>query len=191
MHMVGHWPPLGKEDRMLRRLPILLPTLVSFLVALSACLPWGAPMPVQFALPLITMAVIFYWAINQPRQLPSPVVFLIGLFTDLATAGPLGFWALNYLIGYAIGSYAPNWNHDRRDGPAAMLFFTIAVILVSLLGWLLTSLFNLQLTAVRPMLLGGLIAVAAYPVVTYVLKPIERAVAMAVEAGLFRQDDVA
>lgn len=175
---------------MLRLAPLILPSLVSLLVALSACLPWGAPMPVQFGLPLVALAVIFFWAVHRSPQLPSPVVFLIGLFTDLATAGPLGFWAFNYLAGYAIASYAPEWYRDRLNGTATWIFFSLAVALSSLLGWLLTSLFALQTTPVRPMLLGGVIAVAAYPVISLLLGPLERLVGRAAQAARFRQADL-
>jgi rod shape-determining protein MreD len=166
-----------------------LPALLSFVVALAACLPWGAPVPLQFALPLLTLAVIFYWTIEQPGLLPSPLVFLIGLFTDLATAGPLGYWALNYLIGVTIASYGLDRFAEGRGRIVTTAFFAVAVAVVSCVGWLLSSLFFLRPMPVEPLLEGGAIAIAAYQPITLLLLPIDRLVDPAVRALQLRGAD--
>lgn len=171
---------------MLQIIVFLLPVLISFVVALAACLPWGAPVPVQIALPLLTMAVIFYWTVKRPGQLPAPLVFLIGLFTDLATAGPLGYWALNFLIAVAIASYGLDTYGDRRSWVVTTFFFAVAVLAVSTIGWLLSSLFFFRVMPVVPLVQGGLIAVAAYPVIAYLLMPFDRVVGYAALAARAR-----
>jgi rod shape-determining protein MreD len=166
-----------------------LPALVSAVVALAACLPWGATEPVQFALPLLTMAVIFYWTINRRDQMPTPLVFLFGLFTDLATAGPLGYWALNFLIAVTIAHYGIDRYADGRGWLTTLSFFAIAVSAVSAAGWLLSSLFFLRTMPARPLLQGGLIAIAAYPVISYLLTPINHLVGFAAHAYGLEKDD--
>lgn len=155
---------------------LLIPGLTSFLVALAACSPWGAPVPVQFALPLLTMAVIFYWTVRQPDLLPSPVVFILGLFTDIATAGPLGYWSLNYLIGLAIAAYGLGRFTEARGWIVATAFFAAAVFVVSAVGWLLSSLFLLRPMPVGPLLEGGGLAIAGYPFAILLLWPFDRLV---------------
>ena len=176
---------------MFRKTILLVPALVSLMVALAACLPWGAPVPVEFALPLLTMAVIFFWTVRRSDQLPSPLVFAIGLFTDLASAGPLGYWALNFLIAVAIASHGIDKIADRRDPFAVVFGFAAAVTVVSLIGWLLSSLFFLRPMPVRPLLLGGVIAITAYPLITYLLAPLDRAVGHALHARGLAEDDYA
>jgi len=168
---------------------VLLPALVSVLVALASCLPWGAPIPVEYALPMVSMAVIFYWTVKRPDQIPSPLVFLIGLFTDLATAGPLGFWALNFLIAVAIASHGLDHFADRREPIAVVIAFACAVIAVSIGGWLLSSLFFLRAMPFGPISIGALIAVVAYPAISYLFAPIDRAVGHALHADGLRKDD--
>ena len=176
---------------MYRRAYVVLPALISFIVALAACLPWGAPVPVEFALPLLTMAVIFFWTVKRREQLPSPLVFCIGLFTDLATAGPLGYWAFNFLVAVVIASYGLDYFANRRAPIAAFMFFAVTVVIVSMTGWSLSSLFFLRSVPVRPLLMGALIAVAAYPLITYLLAPVDRMVGHALQAAGLRQDDYA
>jgi len=165
---------------MLQHVCLLLPVLVSFGVALASCLPWGAPLVVQYAMPLLTMAVIFNWTMKRRELLPSPAIFLIGLFMDLATAGPLGYWALNFLIAMAVASYSPGRFAGQQ--PAAMVMFAAAVATVTVFGWLLASLLAMRASPVGSFLLGGLLAVAAYPAVGYLLAPFDRAVGVALDA---------
>jgi rod shape-determining protein MreD len=159
---------------MWRLLAAILPAMVCTLAALAACLPWGAPMVAQQALPLVAMGVVFFWAGNQPTLLPSPVVFLLGLLIDLGTAGPLGFWALHLLLAYAIAAYAPVWYAGRRDGPMAMALFCASVVLACLDGWVLSSLFALQSMPIRAFLISALLAMAAYPVLSTLMSPLDR-----------------
>jgi len=168
---------------------LFLPSLICFVVALAACLPWGAPLPVQFALPLLTMAVIFFWSVKRPDQLPSLIVFLIGLFTDLATAGPMGYWPLIFLLAAVIAGYGRERLALGGDLIATTILYSVAVCAVSFVGWSLSSLFFLRAMPVRPLIEGGAIAIVAYPVIAYLLLPVNRVVGQAVQAGGFRGSD--
>lgn len=173
--------------QIVQKAPLLLPALISFLAAVPGSLRWGASPQVSMVLPLLALAVIFFWALRRGSQLPSPLVFLIGLFTDLATDGPLGFWALNFLICYAVGAYGPGWIGQSRDGLGAIGLFACAMAIVTAIGWLLTSLFILQPTPILPALVGGGVAVAAFPVVSLLLGPADRLVGLAVRRAGQRQ----
>jgi rod shape-determining protein MreD len=174
---------------MLRNAYLLFPVLASLVAVISAALPWGAPMSVALALPLVAMGVIFYWGIHRPAQLPSPVVFVFGLLTDLATDGPLGFWALSFLVGYAIAVYGPAVNGGRREGPAALMLYAAAILAITGLNWSLTSLFFLKPMPLQPLLIGGAVALAVYPAIGFVLSPLERAVGLALQRLSTPQDD--
>jgi len=174
---------------MLHKAYLLTPVAVSLIAVICASLPWGAPASIALALPLIALGVIFFWGLRRPGQLPSPLVFLFGLLTDLASDGPLGFWALNFLIGYAVAVYGPVWNGGRRDGVAALLLFAATLLLVSVLSWVLSSLFFLKAMPLRPLMIGGVVAFGAYPVISYVLAPLERAVGYTLERTSNAQDD--
>ena len=174
-----------------RKAYVLLPGLITMLVALAACLPWGAPAPVAYALPLFTMAVIFYWTLNRRDLLPSPLVFALGVFTDLATAGPLGYWALNFLITLAIASYGPDRFGDRRDNVTAISLFAAAVVMVSVIGWALSSLFFLRPMPVRSLIMSSALAMLAYPLIAYLLSPLDRLTGYGLHGLRLRKDDYA
>ncbi len=174
---------------MLRKAYLIFPVLISLIAVISASLPWGAPVSPSLALPLLALGVVFFWGLHRPGQLPSPLVFLFGLLTDLATDGPLGFWSLNFLLGYAVSVYGPLVNGGRRDGFAGVLLFTVAVAAVSALGWALTSLFFLRNMPLQPLVTGGGVALLCYPVIAFVLAPLDRAVGLALERMSSPQDD--
>ncbi|MFC3532669.1 rod shape-determining protein MreD [Vogesella facilis] len=58
------------------------------------------PLPVGSTrwLPDVVAILILHWAINQPRRIGVGMAFLIGLITDVATAGLFGQHALAYSI---------------------------------------------------------------------------------------------
>jgi rod shape-determining protein MreD len=174
---------------MLRNAYLLYPSLLSLIAVVSASLPWGAPAMLSLALPLIALAVIFYWGIHRPGQLPSPLVFLFGVLTDLATDGPLGYWAMNFLVGYAIAVYGPLLNGGRRDGVAGVLLFAGVILVVTVLGWGITSLFFLRTMPMQPQLLAGGIALLSYPILAVLLAPLDRAVGLALQRISNPQDD--
>ena len=174
---------------MVRQLSLLFPAVVSLIAVICASLPWGAPVSIALALPLIALGVIFFWSLHRPGQLPSPIVFLFGVLADLATDGPLGFWALNFLVGYAIAVYGPLGNGGRREGVAALLLFAATVFVVSGLSWVLTSLFFLKTMPIRPLMTGAVVAFFAYPAITFVLTPLDRAVGLALQRTSDPQDD--
>lgn len=165
---------------MLYRAYYVIPSLVCLIAAIAAALPWGVPTSFALALPLVAFAVVVFWAIRHARQLPSPIVFALGLLMDMATGGPMGFWALNFLIGYAVGHYGPRWNAERRDGAGAFVTFATALAVVTIVGWLISSLYYLQLMPLRAPLIGALVSLAAFPVIAFLMGPLDRLLAHAV-----------
>jgi len=53
----------------------------------------------RHAVPLLPYVVIHLASVRQPSAMPSWLAFLSGLSLDVATHGPLGYWALLFLVG--------------------------------------------------------------------------------------------
>lgn len=90
-------------------------------------------------MPIIPMAVVFFWTIYDPQRLPSSSVFLIGLLQDALTGSPLGLWSTIYLLlqfvvlsqrSYFLG----------REPQVVWLGFVFAAVGVASLCWLIMSL---------------------------------------------------
>ncbi|XBQ15370.1 MAG: rod shape-determining protein MreD [Oceanicaulis sp.] len=74
-------------------------------------------------LPLI---VLFLWSFKRPG-LVSPIALLIaGLLQDLVTGGPLGVWALAYLVAFAAARDREADGAGVEVGPAALRFAALS-----------------------------------------------------------------
>src|SRR3546814_21027658 len=74
-------------------------------------------------MPAFALMAVYYWAVVRPNMFPVYAVFLIGLFTDLLSAGPIGLWCFVYVVTYAIvltqrflANNAPFRSEERRVG---------------------------------------------------------------------------
>jgi rod shape-determining protein MreD len=105
--------------------------------------------PVSFAgldipMPWLPLLPVFFWGLLRPG-LPSAVTaFAVGLFQDLVSGGPLGLWALAYLVAFAL--VAPQRDALAGQSPGAVwIGFALFVLLTGVVAYaagLLASRFN-------------------------------------------------
>lgn len=113
--------------------------------------------------PIIPLVVVFFWSIYAPAYMPSASVFFIGLLQDLLTGGPLGLWAVVYLVTqYIVLSQRPYFL--GREQKVVWLGFTLAAAGASLILWLVMSLMSGVLLPIR-----GIVAQMAATVLIYPL----------------------
>ena len=58
--------------------------------------------------PALALVAVYYWAVHRPSLMPAWVVFLIGLFQDLLSGGPVGVGILSLLLVFALVE-SPAW----------------------------------------------------------------------------------
>src|SRR3546814_9858067 len=80
-----------------RRLRALLPILSSVALVLVGILPLGLP-HLNSVAPLLALMAVFYWSIFRADLMTMLGAFLIGLFLDLLSGGPLGLNAATLLL---------------------------------------------------------------------------------------------
>ena len=97
----------------------ILPSVVITMVLALACAPWGALDEARFVMPLLPYMAAHVFLARGVGVVPSPVLFVAGLVMDLATHGPLGFWAIIYLSGAIAGAafLLVLWRFIRGPGP--------------------------------------------------------------------------
>jgi rod shape-determining protein MreD len=129
-----------------------LPGLAVLLMTLLCALPWGMPEttgPSTSFSVAIPIAVVFAFGFWWPDRLPTWIGFLAGLLSDAVTGGPLGYWALLYLLALTVARAC----HAaiRVPGlPAAWGGFAVTAALLSVVAWTVTSLYRLELVAWWP-----------------------------------------
>ncbi len=109
--------------------------------ALGALL-YSAPVGIggiDVPMPWLPLLPVFFWGLLRPDLARAIAAFCVGLFQDLVSGGPLGVWALAYLVAFAV--VAPQ--RDALAGQsrsAVWIGFAIFVVLAGVVayaaGWL-------------------------------------------------------
>ncbi len=147
----------------------VVPSLVLFLAVVIAAVPWVLPAEASFILPLLLIIVVFALTLQRKRQLPGVSVFAAGVLMDILTAGPLGYWAALFLLTYTIAVQyrlrAARWNFSTL-----WLVFSVTAIVAAAAGWVLASVYFVQIIDWRPMMIGALVTIAIFPLVTWPMR---------------------
>ena len=144
-------------------LTFLLPGAWLALATLTAALPWGWPDPWQGAMPMLPYVVLHFWAERRPRAMPDWLVFMAGLATDILGQGPLGYFALVYLVGYALVQ-AFSLRDERPGRLVSIVRFLVTAGALVLLQWAVASLYHLRLADVLQLMTSAGLAAIAYAV---------------------------
>lgn len=78
-----------------------VPMLQVIVASLIFALPirfWGHGLPE----PVFAMPAVFAWAVIRPSMLAPLAVMTVGVFQDLLTNTPMGFWAVCLLLPYGV-----------------------------------------------------------------------------------------
>ncbi len=158
----------------------IVPSLVLFLAVVVAAVPWALPSKASFILPLLLIIIVYVLTLQRRTVLPSLSVFAAGLLMDILTAGPLGYWAIIFLLTHTLAAL-----YGRRDATPGFgmlwLVFAATAVVTSISGWVLASLYFVRVIDWQPMLIGGAVAVALFPLVAW---PMRRSLGL-VPAGAF------
>ncbi len=158
----------------------IIPSLFLFLAVVVAAVPWALPSRASFILPLLLIIIVYVLTLQRRMVLPSLSVFAGGLLMDILTAGPLGYWAIIFLLTHTLAAL-----YGRRDATPGFgmlwLVFAATAVVTSISGWVLASLYFVRVIDWQPMLIGGAVAVALFPLVAW---PMRRSLGL-VPAGAF------
>ena len=158
----------------------IVPSLVLFLAVLIAAVPWALPAAAAFILPLLQIIFIFALTMRQDRELPAVSVFAAGLLMDVLTAGPLGYWAIIFLLTHTLaGMYSRRAKHKRFAN--MWLAFAATAAVAALFGWALASIYFVRIIDWQPMIIGGAASIVLFPLVAW---PLRRSLGL-VPAGRF------
>ncbi|MEL6374133.1 MAG: hypothetical protein AAFR04_09210 [Pseudomonadota bacterium] len=137
-------------------------------LVLIAVLPWGVSAGTQFFLPLLPIIAIHYWSVRATRWMPFWFVFLAGLTIDVLTHGPLGLWALIYLIAAGL---AVRFNGAllNRTAVGGWIVFALTMLATAVAQWGVISVYFLRPFEAGPLLIATLGAIIAYPLIAGVL----------------------
>lgn len=127
-----------------------LPPALVLLLALVAALPFGMRSELRFVLPMLPAFVVLAWNTRRRNAVPEWGAFLAGLLLDAVSQGPLGYWALLYLVAYVLAALL----RGPADEGAVLRWarFVLATVLLGIATWSLLSVYSMQPADVRPLL---------------------------------------
>ena len=154
----------GRPEEVLRG---ALPFCSVFLLVCIDLAPLPSAAPTALA-PLLCLCGIFYWTIHRPDLFGNTLVLLSTVILD-ATAGlPLGLTAAALFLTRLLLMAPPRF-FAGRSFLVTWACFSLALIVLMTLRWLLASLYFHHVFAFRPVAFELLLTVAAYPLVSLVL----------------------
>ena len=150
----------------------LAPALTAALCVIASMVPAHLP---GFAAttPLFTLMAVYFWTLHRPELLPFAAVFAAGLLLDLLGGAPLGISSLILLLAHALVLSQREHLLMRRFTVVWGGFLVVAAAAVAL-QWGVVGLFYGMVLDVRAFLFQGVVTVAMYPVVSYLLARVER-----------------
>ncbi|MBC7801141.1 MAG: rod shape-determining protein MreD, partial [Gemmatimonadaceae bacterium] len=129
------------------------------LVLLAA--PLGLPGQAQL-LPATGLACVFFWSVFRPASMPPPIVFLIGLLSDLLGLTPPGTSVLVLLIAHGLAVRARRVLAERGFLQVWLVFIVVAAGAAAL-GWAATCLLTMRVLPANAALFQFGVTAGLYP----------------------------
>jgi rod shape-determining protein MreD len=152
------------------------PVLTAVVCVMASVVPAHLP-AFTAATPFFALMAIYYWTLYRPDLLPFAVVFAAGLLADLLEGAPLGMSSLVLLLAYGLVLSQREHLVMRRFTVIWLGFLAVAAA-AAVVQWGVVSLFYGMVLDGRAFLFQGVLTVAVYPVVSYLLTRVQRTLLM-------------
>jgi len=149
-----------------------LPFMVAIFCVLLTMLPLGLSSGIIVS-PAFALMAIFYWALYRPELMPPYAVFLVGLYYDLASAGPLGLWAFIYLVVYGI-VLSQRLFFIGRAFFAIWVAFGMVALIAGLMAWGVSGLYYGSVVSPLAAFGQALVSFVLYPLFGRMFGSIQR-----------------
>lgn len=111
--------------------------------------------------PLLALMPIYFWSLVRPDLMPAPAALALGAMEDLLSGGPMGIWALSFVVTFAVV--------DReRDalaglsGLAAILGFAAAILLAETTAFLVVAATHERFPSLAPFVTQAAATIVLY-----------------------------
>ena len=150
--------------------PAACTALLLLLLAAPLHLPGQAQLQLAAAL-----ACVFFWSLFRPASMTPPIVFALGLLSDLLGLAPPGISVFVLLIVHGL---AVRWRIIAGQGFLLVWLAFVAVAAgAATMGWALTSLLTFRLLPVPPALFQFGLTAGLYPVLAALFTTAHRGLA--------------
>jgi rod shape-determining protein MreD len=146
---------------------------ILLLVVLAA--PLGLPGQAELQ-PVTVLACVFFWSLFRPTAMSPPVVFLLGVLSDLLNFQPLG---IDVLILLVVHGLAVRWRRVlvRQGFLLVWLVYVGVAAGAAALGWVLASSLTLQVLPPGRAIFQAALNAGLYPALATLLARAHRSLA--------------
>ncbi len=139
-----------------------IPFVVALLCVMFSMLPLGLSSGVVIA-PSFALMAVYYWGLYRPDLMPPFTVFLVGLFQDLMSGGPLGLWSLVYLAVYGV-VVSQRLFFIGKAFLAIWFGFGVMALVAGTISWVVSCLYFGMVLSPLSVLVLALLSFVLYPV---------------------------
>lgn len=119
------------------------PAAITALLLLVLAAPLGLPGQAQL-LPAAALACVFFWSVFRPGSMSPPIVFLLGVLSDLLGLSPPGISVLILLVTHGL-AVRMRRVLAQQGFLVVWLVFVVVAGGAAALGWAMTSLLMVRL----------------------------------------------
>jgi rod shape-determining protein MreD len=123
--------------------------------------------------PWLPLIAVYFWSAHRPDLLPVWAVFLLGLFCDLATGGPLGVSSIALMLAQ-LAVKSQRRHIVPQPFVVQWFFFAVFAILAEVVQLALNAIAASELIDARPALFQALSTIAAYPLFAWLFSQAQR-----------------
>lgn len=151
-----------------------VPAMITLFLVFFSLMPVNLPGSGIIMPPLALMAV-FYWSIYRPDLMPAAAAFVAGLLFDMLSGGPPGLHALVFVIVQSVAASQRRFFLGKVF-PVEWLGFCLVATGTFLVLWVLGSLYVGAIVTGSGMAIQALLTITLYPVMTWMMIRVRRAV---------------
>lgn len=146
----------------LRRLAVLA---VSVVLALISQLPVEKSGLVVASAPMVALSVLVFWMLARPEDVPAGSMFLSGLIFDALGGGPLGLWALSFVVA-CVATRLQRDDILLMPRLVLLLMYGIIAGLAAAIAWGTAIVYVQGLVDPTPLIAGSIISACVFLVVS-------------------------
>lgn len=144
-----------------------IPVLATILMILVAVLPTDFLRSGMMSF-LVALTCVFYWSIYRPDLMPAWAAFLLGIFTDLVSGGPIGLGAIVLLTTHWI-ALGQRRALIGKAFPIAWLGYLLISAAACAVYWLIASIYFTSLLSLHPIVATYIVGIFVYPLAAFLL----------------------
>lgn len=155
-----------------RTITAVMPAVTALLFVFAGAAPAAIP-GYSDVTPLLSVVAIFFWVIARPNLMPPAAVFVIGIFQDVLSGGPIGLWAMTFLMVQYLSLSMRRFLYGETFLYGWAGFASI-VMAAAFFAWTGACFFYGALLPPWPVFFQAMLTILIYPVAVWVLIRLSR-----------------